>query len=81
MSGVWDRSIIVNLTVMSQKPVVDQDACVGCQTCLSVCPAGELFKMNDEGKAEFVSENQDNCIESQVCVNSCPAGAISMVSR
>ena len=32
------------------KAYVDQDTCIGCGLCASVCP--EVFEMNDEGKAE-----------------------------
>ena len=34
------------------KAVVDQETCIGCGLCPSVCP--EVFKMNDDGKAEEI---------------------------
>lgn len=32
---------------------VDQDMCIGCGLCEGTCP--EVFRMNDEGKAEAYS--------------------------
>ena len=49
---------------------VDQDLCIGCGMCESLKP--EVFKMNDEGKAEAYGEG-----EAQEAVESCPAAAIS----
>lgn len=52
---------------------VDLDTCIGCETCVSVCPV-ESLQMGDDGKAH---ENPDTCIDCLVCVGSCPTSAIS----
>ena len=39
------------------KVTVDVDACIGCGVCESVCP--DVFKINDEGKAEVLTETSD----------------------
>ncbi|HNW47012.1 MAG TPA: ferredoxin [Thermotogota bacterium] len=55
---------------------VDQDACIGCGVCSSLC--GEVFDLADDGKA-FVKEDADTdlpCVED--AVNSCPVSAITV---
>ncbi|KAK2947420.1 4Fe4S ferredoxin [Blattamonas nauphoetae] len=66
---------------MTQKPEVNQDECIGCTTCVSACPVGELFAMNDENKAFFKPESVDSCCENQECVRNCPVQCIHMVDR
>ncbi|MBQ3396695.1 MAG: 4Fe-4S binding protein [Synergistaceae bacterium] len=54
------------------KAVVDQSACVGCESCVGACPVGAI-SVND-GKAGV---NADACVECGSCVSTCPVGAIS----
>jgi Fe-S-cluster-containing hydrogenase component 2 len=51
---------------------VDQDTCVGCAACVSVCPTSAI-SVND-GKA---SVDKDVCVECGACVSTCPVEAIS----
>lgn len=53
--------------------IIDRDACVGCETCIGVCPTGALYM--DDGKAQVKA---DVCISCGACVNECPVGAISL---
>ncbi|MFZ2055481.1 MAG: 4Fe-4S binding protein [Candidatus Aminicenantales bacterium] len=55
----------------SAKPVVDQDACTGCQECVAVCPEAAI-EMRDD-KAFILSGKCTNC---RVCIPACPAEAI-----
>ena len=54
------------------KAVVDQDVCVGCESCVGACPVGAIAV--DGGKA---SVNADACGECGTCVSTCPVSAIS----
>jgi ferredoxin len=58
-----------------KKPVVDQELCIGCGNCESVCP--EVFELDDEGKSQV--KNPQGCSECdcQEAIDSCPAEAIS----
>jgi len=56
------------------RPVVDQEKCIGCGTCVALCP--EVFDLNKEGKS-YVKNPEGKCNLKEV-VEACPAGAISI---
>ncbi len=57
-------------------PHIDATRCIGCATCTTVCPEGEVLAMLG-GKA--VIANGQKCIGHESCAEACPVGAISMV--
>ena len=69
----------VALTLCVADPVVDMDKCIGCETCVQVCPQN-LFEMKDD-KARFIQERVDDCTACETCVNNCPASALSMTTK
>ena len=60
----------------SQHPHIDSNACIGCATCTTVCPEGDVLGMVG-GKAMII--NGYKCIGHGICADSCPVGAITMV--
>ncbi len=52
---------------------VDKEKCIGCGLCPSIC--SEVFKMNDENKAEIISDKKLPCVKE--AIDSCPVDAIS----
>ncbi len=59
------------------KAVVDQQVCIGCGLCVSICP--EVFNMNDDGKAiatGVVSDSKHDDVKD--AESSCPVSAISV---
>jgi thioredoxin reductase (NADPH) len=60
----------------AQHPHIDPTYCIGCQTCTTVCPEGDVLAMLG-GKAVFV--NPFKCIGHGLCAEACPVGAIKMV--
>ncbi len=56
------------------KPVVNEDLCIGCGTCESLCPS--VFKM-EGGKSHVIAEQCGDC-DCQEAVDSCPVSAISI---
>jgi len=60
----------------AQHPHIDNNYCIGCATCTSVCPEGDVLAMIG-GKAVIV--NGYKCIGHGLCADACPVGAITMV--
>src|SRR3982074_1564389 len=60
----------------SQHPYIDTNYCIGCATCTTVCPEGDVLAMI-AGKAVIV--NGHKCIGHGLCADACPVGAITMV--
>src|SRR5579863_7068838 len=60
----------------AQHPHIDTTNCIGCQTCTTVCPEGDVLAMLG-GKAVIV--NGYKCIGHSLCADACPVGAIRMV--
>jgi putative YpdA family bacillithiol system oxidoreductase len=60
----------------AQHPQIDGNYCIGCATCTTVCPEGDVLAMFG-GKAVIV--NGYKCIGHSLCADACPVGAITMV--
>ena len=60
----------------SQHPHIDTSRCIGCASCTTVCPEGDVLGMV-AGKAAIV--NGYKCIGHSLCFDACPVGAITMV--
>ena len=53
---------------------LDEEKCMGCGTCLLVCPHAVLERAN--GKVEIT--DRDACMECGACFRNCPVNAISV---
>ncbi len=60
----------------AQHPHIDTNLCIGCATCTSVCPEGDVLAMLG-GKAAIV--NGHKCVGHSLCAEACPVGAMTMV--
>ncbi|EKE16274.1 MAG: hypothetical protein ACD_11C00021G0003 [uncultured bacterium] len=56
------------------KVKVNEDVCIGCGTCESLCPG--VFHI-ENGKSHVISEECGDC-NCQEAVDSCPVSAISL---
>tara|TARA_Y100000310_G_scaffold293292_1_gene322774 strand:- start:633 stop:803 length:171 start_codon:yes stop_codon:yes gene_type:complete len=51
---------------------INKEECIGCGLCASLCE--EVFKMNNEGKAEIKTQKKSPCVKE--AIDSCPVDAI-----
>lgn len=58
-------------TEVKQEGYYITDACIGCETCLSVCPQQCI----DSGSVPLVIR-QENCLHCGNCMNVCPVNAV-----
>ncbi len=61
---------------MAKQVVIDTDECIGCETCVELCP--EIFSFDEEAEKAHVIKAEggdEECIDE--AVGSCPAGCIS----
>lgn len=58
--------------------VVDRNKCIGCGTCVSLCPG--VFEIGDDGKSQVLNYGgcETGTCDCQAAVESCPAQAISL---
>lgn len=52
---------------------LDEEACIDCGACISLCPVDALIMKNFEVKVET-----DKCILCERCINACPFKALSI---
>ncbi|MHA1607970.1 MAG: 4Fe-4S binding protein [Candidatus Freyarchaeota archaeon] len=57
------------------KSVIDQDACIGCGTCVERCPVNAITL------EEAASVNEEKCLGCGLCATTCPVNAISLKLR
>jgi ferredoxin len=55
------------------KPVVDWDLCIGCGSCIELCP--EVFELRDDKAVVINAEKCDTC-NCQEAIDICPVEAI-----
>jgi thioredoxin reductase (NADPH) len=60
----------------AQHPHIDAEKCIGCGSCVDVCPEGDVLAVV-AGKAAIV--NGYKCVGHSLCAEVCPVGAIEMV--
>lgn len=57
----------------AEKPIIDQEKCIKCGICWSVCPDSAAIKKGEKFEIDY-----DYCKGCGICANECPAKAIVM---
>ena len=59
----------------NMKVTIDRSGCIGCGLCEQTCP--EVFRMNDDGKAEaYARPDRDREDAAKEAEENCPASVI-----
>lgn len=53
--------------------IVDEERCVGCETCVDICPSQAISMNSDKAKVDM-----EKCVDCSTCVDACPSEAIRM---
>jgi len=60
---------------MARTPLVDQEVCISCGLCISICP--NVFLFNNSGRSECFNPEGASEAEIQSAIDGCPVQAIS----
>ncbi len=71
------RELGVSFQPLAQEVRWQEDLCIGCTACTSICPTGALSVARPEMRVSFLP---DKCIACELCVPTCPYKAIEIVS-
>jgi ferredoxin len=60
---------------MAKEVIIDTDECIGCETCVELCP--EVFAFDEDTEKAYVikAEGGIDCVDE--AIGSCPAGCIT----
>ena len=61
---------------MAYKITIDKDKCIGCGTCVALCPKN--FYLGNDGKARTKEDTTNSLDCNQDAENNCPTEAISI---
>lgn len=62
------------ITLLEQPVLKDDDECVNCGACISVCPTGVISFKEDWS----VNMDVSKCVQCGTCVIMCPQGALKL---
>ncbi len=73
--GATTKQAKITMHSKMAAPKYNPDRCIGCWTCIKICP-GNAFKVAADKKR--VDYDSEKCIGCGDCVGNCPSGALSI---
>lgn len=67
----------VSFQPLAQEVRRQEDRCISCTACISICPTGALRVERPEMRVSFIA---DKCIACELCLPACPYKAIEIIS-
>ena len=63
-----------------KKIIIDKNKCIGCNTCVALCP--EAFELAGDGKAKMKEGVDTKKLEKEIkeAIDACPVQAITFTS-
>jgi len=75
--GIKDMGGLGKFSDESMNPIqADFESCIGCKTCIDVCPCNVYAFDREQKKA--ILQNEDLCFSCGACVKQCPASCLSL---
>lgn len=69
---------LVGEMIMSRKVTIDTEECIGCQSCVEICP--EVFAFSgDQEKAFVIDPDSGEVACAEEAAASCPAACIDII--
>ena len=69
------REVGANVKVLEDAVIRDQDECIDCGACISVCPQ-DVFYLDDDWRLQL---HVERCVLCGKCVVACPHNALSIL--
>ncbi|NOQ29017.1 MAG: 4Fe-4S dicluster domain-containing protein [Methanosarcinales archaeon] len=66
-----------SVSILEHPIIRDEDECVHCGACISVCPV-QVFSFKDDWT---VAMDESKCIQCGTCVTACPHAALMVMSE
>ena len=69
------ESLKISVQPLSQDVTRDDDRCIECGACVTICPSDALTRDPLTGEVRF---DKDACIGCELCIPACPMGAMEV---
>jgi L-aspartate semialdehyde sulfurtransferase ferredoxin len=69
------KSLKVSVQLLSQDVTRDEDRCIECGACVTICPSDALTRDPLTGTVRF---DKDSCIGCELCIAACPMRAMEV---